>query len=1006
MTLDEALSRLDLDTAPAIGPSITANATALGDPDPLNVATHALFHPVMVPIVDKTGVNKPALFIPGHVRDGQLGPAYGCPVMVIGNIPTAQEQQRLRLFTGPAGAFLWSALEELNIDTEDWYVTNAIRFAPPIKIKKPRDMWVKDCTWMLHQEVRMVQPKVIVAMGAVAIKALFGKAMTLEKCRGSTELFYQGIPVVVAQHPMNVIMDPNQRPNFLDDLRRVEKTLAGSIKFDFSTCDYKIITDEKALAEQVDKWIAEGHEWFSVDCEWGSEKFNDWIHGELRSVQISVKAKSGVAIALRGPNLIPIFTPAPTCCESHLKRLLERDTVRLVGHNLRADMKWLQQRLGLKLEKQYLQGFDTASGYHLLNPSQGKDVGLEKLALKFTEFGRYDWDLERWKEENHINRAVLNTRGYADIPNELLLPYGIKDVDVTIQLLPILMQKLKETKFEGYGPYMYDDVRIENLLDLHQTIIHPVGLALDELEVTGFPVDPDRMIDLVDLFHVKQAEMLTEFRELINWPDFNHRSPDQVRELMFNFHSCSQLSEDPDVRARAPEFVRPMTAVCLQLAPLKTTEKPSRNWDDVPASEQLYVSPSTDSETLQTYSATNPTVKKLANIRFLDQMIKNFLRKPDDVGELEEQDKIVDVEKGEVVTAEPVWSKGLLGCMDEDTRIRTNVSLFTETGRYRSSSPNLQNLPSKQEAKLIEIFCTDVTRLKATPDWESLPFPVLKELQLLELRYFPLRTCFVADPGCVLIEADYKQAELNVLASISGDETMQQIMSDPKRDLHCEMAVRGLRLPCKPEEVKKKYPMKRYAAKTTNFGILYGRGSSATVRAMHMLGLFDFTLSDADALRDALFETCPQAHRFIEAKHECVYNPGYVENPFGRRRYFAETDDKRIRAEQERQAVNMPIQGTVADVLSVALYNLYRYKREWDTGVKYEILVPVHDAVILHVPVKYVDKVVQEVLPLCMTELAPVPHINLRLGIDITISTRWGLKQKKDEAIKAALMAA
>lgn len=316
---------------------------------------------------------------------------------------------------------------------------------------------------------------------------------------------------------------------------------------------------------------------------------------------------------------------------------------------------------------------------------------------------------------------------------------------------------------------------------------------------------------------------------------------------------------------------------------------------------------------------------------------------------------------------------------------------------HHNSSPNMQNIPKKQEAQLKRCFSPDPARLLNTKKWDSLPLDELKRQGLLHPKYYSIRSCFTAEPGYILIEADYVQAELNILARISGDENLIDATSDPTRDLHSELAVKGLGLPCDPSEVKDLFKTKRDGTKAVVYGILYGRGANAVVRSMQKEGILDFSVSDADALKEALFGECPLVYEFIQKCHRSVYSPGYVETPFGRRRYFRETYDEAVRKEQERKAVNHPIQGTVADALHLALINSYYYRDV--VNIPYRVILPVHDALFYEAPIEAAYEVYDNVVPVCMHDGCEIPHLNFKLGIDREVSYRWGEKCKIEEAI-------
>lgn len=187
--------------------------------------------------------------------------------------------------------------------------------------------------------------------------------------------------------------------------------------------------------------------------------------------------------------------------------------------------------------------------------------------------------------------------------------------------------------------------------------------------------------------------------------------------------------------------------------------------------------------------------------------------------------------------------------------------------------------------------------------------------------------------------------------------------------------------------------------KNVGFGIAYGRGANALVRQAKTEGIVA-TQAEMQMLIDNFFEKFPRVKTYIDKCHAAVLDPGYVESAYGRRRYFFASDDSGKLKAQQREAQNMPIQGTVGDALSVALYNIYLHRQL--TGMKYKMILPVHDAIFLDVPVDEVYNVVKEVLPDCMTNGVCIPNTKLNLGIDITIMRRWGEKISPEDAINEA----
>jgi DNA polymerase I-like protein with 3'-5' exonuclease and polymerase domains len=132
-----------------------------------------------------------------------------------------------------------------------------------------------------------------------------------------------------------------------------------------------------------------------------------------------------------------------------------------------------------------------------------------------------------------------------------------------------------------------------------------------------------------------------------------------------------------------------------------------------------------------------------------------------------------------------------------------------------------------------------------------------------------------------------------------------------------------------------------------------------------------------------------------------VIDPRYMCNPYSRYRRFPFTDDENKINDMQREACNFPIQSTVGDSMSCALINMWHYRRFVSTGIDYRLLLSIHDAVLLEVPVQHVQAVVEEVIPICMTKSVEVPGYGLKYKIgEVDIQLRWGEKANPDELLE------
>ncbi len=240
----------------------------------------------------------------------------------------------------------------------------------------------------------------------------------------------------------------------------------------------------------------------------------------------------------------------------------------------------------------------------------------------------------------------------------------------------------------------------------------------------------------------------------------------------------------------------------------------------------------------------------------------------------------------------------------EDTkRLHTTYNqTVAATGRLSSSDPNLQNIPIR----------TALGR--------------------------EIRKAFVTAPGCVLVSADYSQFELRIAAHISGDAQLRKNFREGL-DIHTATAaeVAGVTL----AEVK---PEMRYAAKAVNFSILYGATAHGVSRSTGM------SAKDAAAYIERYFQTYPRLREYMDAMIAKAQTDGYVETLFGRRRYLPEIHASvfPVREAAKRMAYNMPIQGTQADILKLAMLKIH----DELPGISPEarLILTVHDELVVEAP--------------------------------------------------------
>ena len=229
-------------------------------------------------------------------------------------------------------------------------------------------------------------------------------------------------------------------------------------------------------------------------------------------------------------------------------------------------------------------------------------------------------------------------------------------------------------------------------------------------------------------------------------------------------------------------------------------------------------------------------------------------------------------------------------------RIHTSFNqTITSTGRLSSSDPNLQNIPVRGEDG--------------------------KEI----------RKAFIPEEGCLFFSADYSQIELRVMAHLSDDENMIEAFREGY-DIHAATAAKIYK-----EDINEVSRDQRTKAKRANFGIIYG------ITVFGLAERLDISRDEAKQLIDGYFETFPKVKEYMETAKETARKNGYVETLFKRRRYLADINSRNatVRGFAERNAINTPIQGTAADIIKVAMINIYnRFNQE---GIRSKMILQVHD---------------------------------------------------------------
>ena len=1058
---------------PNSGPNFLAHALAVGDgtecPTGKNKKSKvaycpgevlrdlyrdALLGPEFSLDIAKVGGFEHKSFVPGHIwglafgagvmeLDGILDGPFPANVMVIGKMPGYQEVNQNRNMVGPSSQYFQKKLSEAGFKPHGpggylrWYVTNLVRFEPPGKESVLKAPWIQDCLPLLHQEFRLVRPKFLLCLGKDAASAVMGKKIPVSSLDGivrditvdlrrhpADEPLEHVIRCMAIIHPAQVYRDRGDEGLLVRGLRRFKDMMEGHDFRVEKDLDHRVCSDITTAR----KWLAEGDEFLSVlapadrlvgiDAEWQGDSPHD--HGAyLRTVQISWREKQAICFRLKDENGKLAFRG--TDGKSAVSKLMAALTKfmadkRPCGHYLQADIEWLEH-YGFKILDRYQPpllgkkvkyrgpsgkaaervlapweryrrgegGLDSALMLHVVEETA--KTGLEHLTTRFTEAPRYDLDLEIWKSTTKKDKGSGkdNILGYGDCPDSILLPYACYDADVALRCCKALLPVIGNDRFGlDCWEILWED------MTAHSIIL--------ETRETGMVLDLDRLDRMTEVFYAGLQRQIEKVQTLLNWPKFSPRSRAKLIEWLFGEKYNGTFAKTGEIKK-----LRPDDCESLRLKPLLDTSKPPRTWDRVvQANEEMTATPGTGRMILGVMIKEHPKhaekIQAVQDCLFLYKAMSDVLWTP--TKDPETDSWMVDD------TGHYVYPKGVYSKMQSDGKVRTHYWLKTETGRWASRNPNLQNWASTRSADYARILGKEYV--------------------------FKLRSLLRAPAGKVLIEFDFKGAELFAAAIMAGDKVMidhclrnKLEEDDPNYyDIHSAVAVQAFGLTCPPTKAGLKSIGKaeiRNVAKTVIFGALYGRQAKAIAMASREQGN-PVTEEEAQAIIDAIFAIYPNLNAFFEEcrarargeRDNSVHGiQRYLTHGFHRYRRFPETDDEAQLSHFEREAMNFPIQSSIASLLNRSLVRLRRYRDEiLKAPEAFRIALQIHDAAVLVTEPSWVDRVVEELVPKAVSipfwpytldgkriaDLGP-----FEFGVDFKVCEFWGESMLKSRCLELGI---
>ncbi|MBU0646497.1 DNA polymerase I [Patescibacteria group bacterium] len=293
----------------------------------------------------------------------------------------------------------------------------------------------------------------------------------------------------------------------------------------------------------------------------------------------------------------------------------------------------------------------------------------------------------------------------------------------------------------------------------------------------------------------------------------------------------------------------------------------------------------------------------------------------------------------ELAKLQSTYVEALPELVGQDGRLHTTFNqTVTATGRLSSSNPNLQNIPIKTELGN------------------------------------KIRQAFIADKGQKLIAADYSQIELRLVAHLAKDKSFINAFNEGA-DIHIRTAaeIAGIA----EDQVTKEM---RRAAKAINFGVIYGMGAHALARSTGQ------SFREAQDFIDRYFILHKSVREYLDGTKAFAHAEGYVETLFGRRRYLPELESglPMLVASGERMAINMPVQGTAADLMKMAMIEVHGWLKQ--SGWPAKMLLQVHDEIVIEVASDAVDKVAKGIKEI----MENIAQLSVPLVVDVEVGTNWG----------------
>ena len=766
-----------------------------------------------------------ALFLRG------VGNAQNANILFLANCPVEEEADLTAsapslLKSGP-GTLLTRLCAANGISLGNEYYTTLCKYALPRKLKlKPTAKDIAYCSPLLEEEIKQVNPRIIVCIGKEPASYILNINLRLSKIEEGWFFSkkYQALVYVISS-PVSAFYKPEYFDKLDAELSVLSKHYIALSEGKFSITEieqhYQKIENIKDLQMWLIRMTQENNKLFAVDCEW---RGLNYVVGNLRSIQFSWKEGHAVFIHLFDENNKYLFDVPYDVVKKTLQAFFNQNDIRYFGHNFCADAVWMKNHLGLDIWGRCV--LDTTYAFQTFN--EYEELGLKKLAAKYTDLGKYDMDLIFWLAEN--SRAPAKSKkeetiaeedddvdfkeqkaegndddGYGSIPTDILFPYGCKDADATFRLAQIAFTKLQEDGVLDYyvkikNPYVTDGftAMMDAGIPFNSSVANKVRLAYLYCQQTMQILFNNLLKEeALSMFEHKAAELLTSI-VVNNVNDKIAQLVEVAQDHSIDFDSGVKKIKGiigNKIFIKLIPYYRHLYFIdsfnvasstqkvewlfnLKNYVPIKTTKNETGNamdWSKVlllPPKDQANYTPAVDKDTLKVYADNGDNLcQMLLEINAVSTILKTFL-------------------KGD--------EGGLQKFLCPDGKIYCNFSL-TESNRPKSFKPNILNIPRyvtdhiknafkrtyayigavQKEDKSWDMSGVDTEKFNRDIEALRLEYKITESITKEDLKVEEIRNCFKAQDGEYFVSADLKTAEIYAIAYLSGDKNLINALNDP-----------------------------------------------------------------------------------------------------------------------------------------------------------------------------------------------------------------------------------